>query len=427
MPIHVRLNQAGALRNQRYAFTDRFTLVSELLQNARRAGASRIEIDYDDTTGTLQVSDNGAGIEDFQVLLSLHESGWPPALRDTEQAFGVGFSQCLYSARHCTVTSKGRAIAFDCEAALAQQPIEVMERHEVAPGTRVILQGVELPDWQARIERLCIGFPVPVQLNGLALSQPLAVTALDTQSSALGQVFLLGRDNGWPSADLMVFLQGFCVWRSPYSVSDHVNVVHLDPRQFLARLPDRDKLVDEALQLPRIKATVQRSGREVLLEHLEQLGERLFIERYYRCIDRWELWPLLNELTWLPCELGQHIEHYPEQSGPGQERYLRLCRTPLSRQAIEQGDVQLIELSPLDDLNGALWMFAKARHYVLCDHRCLDAQHWVHAHVLALDARPCRSPPSANSNAPSSMVAGSVRRWCCAKRFGSRSGTTVST
>ena len=35
MEIQVRINSEGALRNQRHAFTDRFTLVSELLQNAR--------------------------------------------------------------------------------------------------------------------------------------------------------------------------------------------------------------------------------------------------------------------------------------------------------------------------------------------------------------------------------------------------------
>ena len=47
MQIQVQINTEGALRNQRYAFTDRFTLISELLQNARRAGAMRIEIHYD--------------------------------------------------------------------------------------------------------------------------------------------------------------------------------------------------------------------------------------------------------------------------------------------------------------------------------------------------------------------------------------------
>ena len=125
MHIRVNIHEAGALRNQRYAFTDRFTLVSELLQNARRAGARRIEVRYDEPTQSLQVSDDGGGIQDFQALLSLHASGWSPALREAEQAFGVGFSQCLYSARRCRVTSGAQQVDFDCAAALAQQPIEV--------------------------------------------------------------------------------------------------------------------------------------------------------------------------------------------------------------------------------------------------------------------------------------------------------------
>ena len=52
MQIQVRINEEGALRNQRFAFTDRFTLVSELLQNARRAGATSIAIDHDAEAGT---------------------------------------------------------------------------------------------------------------------------------------------------------------------------------------------------------------------------------------------------------------------------------------------------------------------------------------------------------------------------------------
>mmetsp|Transcript_22145 Transcript_22145/g.87257 ORF Transcript_22145/g.87257 Transcript_22145/m.87257 type:complete len:134 (+) Transcript_22145:1580-1981(+) len=62
MQIQVRINEEGSLRNQRFAFTDRFTLVSELLQNARRAGARSITVDHDAVTRTLTVRDNGRGI-----------------------------------------------------------------------------------------------------------------------------------------------------------------------------------------------------------------------------------------------------------------------------------------------------------------------------------------------------------------------------
>lgn len=41
MQVQVRINEEGALRNQRYAFTDKVTLISELMQNAQRAGARR--------------------------------------------------------------------------------------------------------------------------------------------------------------------------------------------------------------------------------------------------------------------------------------------------------------------------------------------------------------------------------------------------
>lgn len=390
MPIYVHINEAGALRNQRYAFTDRFTLVSELLQNARRAGATRVEVSYDEDTQTLCVRDDGAGIDDFQALLSIYASRWPTALCMEEQAFGVGFSQCLYLARQCRVASKGQVIDFDCAAALAQQPIAVLESAEFIDGTWVTLYGVELPDWQARIERLCVGFAVEVGLNHQPLPRPLALTQLQTQTTPLGQVYLLSRDDGWSSTDLMVFLQGFCVWRSPYCRINQANVIHLDPRQFLARLPDRDKLLDEELQLPHIKATLQQCWQQVLHEQLQHLGETLFLQRYYHSVQCWEQWPLLNALTVLPAALCQRIDDYPQQSEPGLEGYLQPCSRPFDRQAIEQGAVQLVALNPLDEQNAALWMFARAMGFVLCDPARLDPQHWVHPHVRVLDALPVR-------------------------------------
>ena len=80
MHIQVQINEEGALRNQRHAFTDRFTLVSELLQNGRRAGARHIELNHDAASQVLIVRDNGRGITDFQKLLSFHESGWDGAI-----------------------------------------------------------------------------------------------------------------------------------------------------------------------------------------------------------------------------------------------------------------------------------------------------------------------------------------------------------
>jgi len=154
MQIQVRINEEGALRNQRFAFTNRFTLVSELLQNARRAGATCIEIRYDAATQVLSVHDDGCGLEDFQKLLSFHESGWDAATAAEERPFGVGFSKCLYAATRCVVTSVGQRVDIDTEAALAKAliTVEQVPASEAINGTRVDLYGVDLPDLGTRVE-----------------------------------------------------------------------------------------------------------------------------------------------------------------------------------------------------------------------------------------------------------------------------------
>lgn len=48
--------------------------IIELLQNARRAGATKVTISNRD--GCVTVKDNGPGIDDFAKLLDLGGSGW---------------------------------------------------------------------------------------------------------------------------------------------------------------------------------------------------------------------------------------------------------------------------------------------------------------------------------------------------------------
>src|SRR3546814_11647618 len=57
-------------------------VLAELIQNARRAGASLLELTTSEHNGRtwLSVTDNGAGIEDPSVLLAFGGSGWDDAL-----------------------------------------------------------------------------------------------------------------------------------------------------------------------------------------------------------------------------------------------------------------------------------------------------------------------------------------------------------
>jgi hypothetical protein len=55
----------------------------EILQNARRAGASQVEI-TNGPDGLVTIQDNGHGIRDFSVLLDLGSSDWDPTIEEAE-------------------------------------------------------------------------------------------------------------------------------------------------------------------------------------------------------------------------------------------------------------------------------------------------------------------------------------------------------
>jgi hypothetical protein len=80
--------------------------IIELLQNARRAGATRVEIT--NANGVVTVQDNGCGIDDFGRLLDLGGSGWEDELEASEDPAGVGLF-CL-APRAVTIRSKGQMI-----------------------------------------------------------------------------------------------------------------------------------------------------------------------------------------------------------------------------------------------------------------------------------------------------------------------------
>jgi len=323
MQIQVRINEEGALRNQRYAFSDKFTLISELLQNARRAGASRIQVQHDEATKCLRVADDGVGIDDFQKLLTFNESGWDAVTCDEERPFGIGFSKCLYSAVRCVVTSRGQRVDFETEAALSKAPIAVIsvpptDAQAGPTGTVIELRGVDLPGLATRIASMCLGFPVTVEFNGRPLERPFAPENLPLTPTPVGDVFLTGARDGQHHHDTLVFLQGFCVMQPTYHRLDRVNIVHLDSREFVARLPDRDKLIDEDDQRRRIAAALQARWREVLVAAKAELPAEQFVETYYAAMRSWGHLYLLNDVEVLPGEICEEIVGYPYQHGNGE-------------------------------------------------------------------------------------------------------------
>ena len=298
-------------------FCSRYSVVTELLQNARRAKASRVAVDYDPATQTLAVRDDGIGIADWQKLLTVGEPGWDASVVRDEHASGTGFVRSLYAAKRCSVHSRGRKIAFDTADALRQRPIAVRD----APAgveTCVALEGVLLPEFARRMVAIASAFPVPVICNGSLLPRPFALDAKPYLATAIGQVHLAGSEDGRATTSLLLVLQGILVYGDP-SLDRDGNVVHLDPRRFRARLPDRDMLLDEAEVVRQVEAVLKALWRSGLTEAKRTLAKEVFVARFFAAASTWGASDLFADVPLLPGHLFARIAGYPVHEGCGHE------------------------------------------------------------------------------------------------------------
>ncbi len=148
-------------------------VLNELLQNARRAGATAVSIETLDLAGqpTLCVRDDGPGIADPSVLLTLGQSGWSDDTQRREDPAGMG----VFSLAGHRVEIRSRAshspagwriiiphYAWEESTAIAVEPFPI------AQGTEILIDMPEAWDAQVRIAAAsaALHYPLPVSLNG---------------------------------------------------------------------------------------------------------------------------------------------------------------------------------------------------------------------------------------------------------------------
>ncbi len=119
--IRARIHESAVSRVTRTYAATLAEILTETMQNARRAGATRVRIavspdddpkdgaspDGDGSGLTVTVSDDGQGVADPAVLLSFGENGWPEELVRRENAAGFGFASL--ARRGCAVSSRPRS------------------------------------------------------------------------------------------------------------------------------------------------------------------------------------------------------------------------------------------------------------------------------------------------------------------------------
>ena len=125
-PIRARVHDGALRRVTRFFSSTPADIFSELLQNARRAGANRVGVDTEGLPEgegggiRVTVTDDGTGVGDAAVLLSFGETGWDEATARNEDAAGMGLASL--ARRGCRVSSR-----------------QAMSKGVPAPGWRVAL------------------------------------------------------------------------------------------------------------------------------------------------------------------------------------------------------------------------------------------------------------------------------------------------
>ncbi len=109
-PIRARIHERALSRVTKLFNAGLGDIFAELLQNARRGGAGRIDVTVERIPAQFEgdrlvtVTDDGAGIADPAVLLSFGESGWDAGTAEREDAAGMGLLSL--ARRGCVVGSR---------------------------------------------------------------------------------------------------------------------------------------------------------------------------------------------------------------------------------------------------------------------------------------------------------------------------------
>ncbi len=391
--VQLKVNEENLVKNLRHAFVDQEVFIAELMQNARRAGATYIEFCYDENTHTLEVADDGRGLKNPQDILTIAQSGWSDDIQQHESPFGMGFMSALYQASYVTIRSNGSKIEFHCNDALGFSPIPVVTV-ESQPGTKITLKGVpeleykEIVTWYAR------GFPINVYWADELLPRP---DALDQRSdwihTDIGSVVLSewtaipnSANHALGSSLSSLYLQGIPIGRtrvSSYRLSQNRNVIHLDTKRFHGRMPDRSHLQNAKEEEAVIDDRIRELWKSNLSTRLRLVPEQDIAEKWYDTLKKWDRMDILNNLSYLPPAVVEYWSDYPMLAQDWEiQKVTGSCI--IKRSDLENRKVTLVEETD-NDQSWVAAMYTYEKELPILDQQ-LDAGHWVYSYTTELSS-----------------------------------------
>ncbi|MHB0665448.1 ATP-binding protein [Roseomonas mucosa] len=218
------------------------TVLAEVLQNARRAGATHVAIEHfgEEGQATLVVRDDGHGIADMGKLVTFGASAWDERTDLAENAAGMG----VYSlaSRGVTVRSLGRRVTLNRAVFCGEADAAVLPDPEMDAGTELTFP-VSEKGVPYLVERACRFYPLPVTLNGQPLGQRDFLAAAEHVVEWQGLRLGVFREPGPQVLDLFDRHRG---WSSRLYLNFHGHVVECGTAVALAEVggPTRSVFVD---------------------------------------------------------------------------------------------------------------------------------------------------------------------------------------
>lgn len=401
------VNDKRLLTSLKHLFASSFSMLGELMQNARRAGATRVDFKLDTERRELSVTDDGRGIQDFSTLIALCESDWEESTTLTEKPFGMGFFSVFYACEKVIIESNGSYIEATLDDIVSKRKIEV-KRTDYSTGTCITLQGLskelletginDLPkevgatNIHAHLSRFSRGFPIPVALNGVEYERPHAMDNIETVATEFGHIhdrlITLGEPhpaNRRAYSDWAYYLQGLPIESTIYG--DESKIVHLDSTRFIAQMPDRKALYDGHKQLAGLKEAHRNLVVQMLVSKKKSLPAQAFVLKYWGVCREYGAMALMDDIPYLPSSLLHRVDtvHYREDEVYGGSRGLSDLVT---REAILAGELKIWSgvaggSYEAHDQDGALLKMMQ-RHgiYALDDMNGLTDNHWLLEHVM---------------------------------------------
>ncbi len=409
--VRASTNEKKFFASMKHLFATSFTVLAELMQNARRAGATVIAFDFDPERKTLKITDDGCGISDFGKLLSFCDSGWDEKTLLQDNPFGMGFFSTFFACRQVAIRSNGLRLVVTLDDVVHKRALRaVADPDPVANGTVLELTDLSadlmpkrqyygrgddshpLADFQmySKLRNFAGGFPIDVRLNGVSFDRPHAQAALAGKMTDMGFIHVahIDADYKWslPATGAVhdrhtaLYLQGLPIHRTVDDPKEANVVVHLDTQVFTPVMPDRTHLYNAEKSLQLLENGIHGLIVEFLAQKKASMEGLEFLLTYEDDCRRRGMLHLLNDIPMLSTRAMQALEqcHYHSHTRWGG---VRLDSQTISREEILSGEVKVWRGVPeeLDDSPYAIVIQKMMRrHDILSLDRGYDEGHWIY-------------------------------------------------